>query len=210
MEELQTKQTAIIDKELKDYTNKIKKCGDNIRKNYLKIAHLLTEVDSKECYLEDGFESTQDYASQILGIQKTTAYNMLRIGYDYISENGERTILTEKGNDYTVSQLQALLPLGVSKVKEINEEGIITPELSVRQIKNIVKEYTDTPKTEEQDPDTIDGEVVKESEEVVKILGSVDFLEDGSLITHGDLSEEFIKEIEKLYDFLYDYQNENN
>ena len=80
MEELTTKTaTTLTNKDLKDYTTKIKKCGDNIRKNYIKIAHLLTEVDATECYLDDGFENTCDYAAQVLGIQKTTTYKMLKI-----------------------------------------------------------------------------------------------------------------------------------
>lgn len=199
MEELTSKKLSLVDKDLKDYTTKIKKCGDNIRKNYIKIAHLLFEVESKECYLEDGFESTIDYASQVLGIQKTTAYNMLKIGKEYVAENGERTILTNSGVDYSVSQIQALLPLGVEKVKEINDEGVITPDMSVRQIKGIVKGLTDTDPEPEEDDNTVDGEVTDESDELLKSFGSVDFLEDGTVVTHGELPEEFIEEIERLF-----------
>lgn len=202
MEELTSKKLTLIDKDLKDYTAKIKKCGDNIRKNYIKIAHLLSEVDTKECYLEDGFESVIDYASQVLGIQKTTAYNMLKIGKEYIAESGERTILTDTGADYSVSQIQALLPLGVEKVKEINEEGTINPEMSVRQIKNLVKGLTESPDPEEDD-NTVDGESGEESEETIKSFGSVDFLEDGTIVTHGELPEDFIEAIEDYFRTSY-------
>lgn len=198
MEELTSKKLALIDKDLKDYTTKIKRCGDNIKKNYIKIAHLLSEVDSKECYLEDGFESVIDYAGQVLGIQKTTAYNMLKIGKEYVAENGERTILTEKGEDYSVSQIQALLPLGVEKVKEINEDGTITPEMSVRQIKNLVKGLTESPDPEE-DENTVDGESGDETEEIIKSFGSLDFLEDGTVVSHGELPEQFIEYIENFF-----------
>lgn len=200
MEELTSKKLSLIDKDLKDYTTKIKKCGDNIRKNYIKIAHLLSEVDAKECYLEDGFESAIDYAGQVLGIQKTTAYNMLKIGKEYIAENGERTILTDSGTDYSVSQIQVLLPLGVEKVKEINEEGVISPEMSVRQIKNLVKGLnTDTTPDPEEDENTVDGESGEESEETIRSFGSLDFLEDGTVIAHGELPEQFIEAIENYF-----------
>lgn len=200
MEELTSKKLALIDKDLKDYTTKIKRCGDNIKKNYIKIAHLLSEVDSKECYLEDGFESVIDYAGLVLGIQKTTAYNMLKIGKEYVAENGERTILTEKGEDYSVSQIQALLPLGVEKVKEINEDGTITPEMSVRQIKNLVKGLTESPDPEEEeDENTVDGESEQETEEIIKSFGSLDFLEDGTVVSHGELPEQFIEYIENFF-----------
>ena len=200
MEELTSKKLSLIDKDLKDYTTKIKRCGDNIKKNYIKIAHLLSEVDSKECYLEDGFESVIDYAGQVLGIQKTTAYNMLKIGKEYVAENGERTILTEKGEDYSVSQIQALLPLGVEKVKEINEDGTITPEMSVRQIKNLVKGLTESPDPEEEeDENTVDGESGEETEEVIKSFGSIEFLEDGDIIARGSLPDGFIQTIEEYF-----------
>lgn len=198
MEELTSKKLSLIDKDLKDYTAKIKKCGDNIRKNYIKIARLLFEVESKECYLEDGFESTIDYASQVLGIQKTTAYNMLKIGKEYIAESGDRTILTDTGADYSVSQIQALLPLGVEKVKEINDEGTINPEMSVRQIKNLVKGLTESSDPEE-DENTVDGESGEESEETIKSFGSLDFLEDGTVIAHGSLPDGFIQTIEEYF-----------
>lgn len=198
MEELTSKKLALVDKDLKDYTTKIKKCGDNIRKNYIKIAHLLSEVDAKECYLEDGFESVVDYAGQVLGIQKTTAYNMLKIGKEYIAESGERTILTDTGADYSVSQIQALLPLGVEKVKEINKEGTINPEMSVRQIKNLVKGLTESPDPEE-DENTVNGESGEETEETIRSFGSLDFLEDGTIIAHGELPEQFIEAIENYF-----------
>lgn len=200
MEELTTKKQELINKDLKNYTSKIKKCGDNIRKNYIKISHLLTEVDSTECYLDDGFTDTMDYASAVLGIQKTTTYNLLKIGKEYIAENGERTILTESGVDYSVSQLQALLPLGVEKVKEINEEGVISPEMSVRQIKALVKGLEDP-----EDPEdvTVDGEVTNEAEEIIANLGSVDFLADGTIVLHGELPEKFTAQIEEFFARCY-------
>lgn len=205
MEELTTKTTTTLtNKDLKDYTTKIKKCGDNIRKNYIKIAHLLTEVDNTECYLDDGFENTCDYAAQVLGIQKTTTYNMLKIGKEYIAENGERTILTEKGADYSVSQIQALLPLGVDKVKEINEEGAISPDMSVRQIKHLVSQLQNENNEADTDTDTVESEATEETEELLKSFGSIDFLEDGTLVTHGELPEEFIEEIETLFKNMID------
>lgn len=200
MEELTTKKQELINKDLKNYTSKIKKCGDNIRKNYIKISHILTEVDRTECYLDDGFTDTMDYASAVLGIQKTTTYNLLKIGKEYIAENGERTILTESGVDYSVSQLQALLPLGVEKVKEINEEGVINPEMSVRQIKALVKDLGDH---EDPEDDTVDGEVTDETEEVIQNLGSVDFLADGTVVLHGELPEKFTAQIEEFFNRCY-------
>lgn len=203
MEELVKENVEISNKDLKGYTTKIKKCGENIRKNYIKIAHLLNKVDSTECYLDDGFVDTQDYASKVLGIQKTTCYNLLKIAKDYINEDGTRTVLTTEGQDFWCSQVQALLPLGVDEAKTLCEAGEITPDMSVRQIKKIVAANR-TVESEDEDEDEVTGEVVNESdEEIIPNMGSIDFLEDGTLVTHGELPEKFITQIEDFFNRCY-------
>lgn len=203
MEELVKVNVEISNKDLKGYTTKIKNCGENIRKNYIKIAHLLNEVDSTECYLDDGFVDTQDYASKVLGIQKTTCYNLLKIAKEYLNEDGTRTILTTEGIDFGVSQVQALLSLGVDEAKTLCENGTITPDMSVRQIKKIVADNR-TVKNEDEGEDEVTGEVVNESdEEIIPNMGSIDFLEDGTLVTHGELPEKFIIQIEDFFNRCY-------
>lgn len=207
MEELTTITTQkLTNKELKDYTKKLKNCGDNIRKNYIKISFLLNEIESTECYLDDGFEDTIDYASKVLNIQKTTTYNLLKIGKEFIAENGERTVLTDKGNDYGVSQLQALLPLGVDKAKELHNNEVISPEMSVRQIKGIVKDITN-PDPDKDNTDVVDGEVVDDSDNYIPVFGDIQFLKDGTIIPTGVVPETFILKVEELFkDLLEDFQ----
>lgn len=206
MEELTTITTQkLVNKELKDYTKKLKNCGDNIRKNYIKISFLLNEIEQTECYLDDGFEDTIDYASKVLNIQKTTTYNLLKIGKEFIAESGERTVLTDKGNDYGVSQLQALLPVGVERAKELHDEGTITPDMSVRQIKQIIKDETN-PEPEE-DNDVVDGEVLDETDNYVPVFGDIQFLKDGTIIPSGVVPETFILKVEELFkDLFEDFQ----
>lgn len=200
MEELVKVNVEISNKDLKGYTTKIKNCGENIRKNYIKIAHLLNEVDSTECYLDDGFVDTQDYASKVLGIQKTTCYNLLKIAKDYINEDGTRTVLTTEGQDFGISQVQALLPLGVDEAKTLCKEGEITPDMSVRQIKKIV---ADNRTVENEDEDEVTGEMISENEEIIPNMGSIDFLEDGTLVTHGELPDRFVSSIEDFFRSCY-------
>lgn len=195
MEELTNIETKeLVNTDLKGHANKIKGYGKNIRTNYLKIAKELYEIDKSECYLDDGFEDTQDFASKVLNIQKTTSYNLIRIGREFLSEDGSRTALTDKGNDYGVTQLQILLPLGVDKAKELHDEEIIKPEMSVRQLKSIVKHEID-PTEGEDDSDVVesDGEVI--SEEVLKTLCKVEILEDKSVHIECD---ESIKSLETI------------
>lgn len=194
MDELRTTGTKkLINKELKDATNKIKACGDNIRKNYIKISFLLNEVDEKECYFDDGFSDIQEYASKVLNIQKTTCYNLLKIGKEFINEKGTRTVLTDMGNDYGVSQLQVLLPIGVDKAKELHDAGEISPDMSVRQLKNIVSPKPE--KDTEQDNEPIDAEI-KEEIEIPRVM-SATFYDDGTIM-FDNVPEEFENYVETI------------
>lgn len=195
-----TNTSELTNKELKEYTRKIKRCGDNIRNNYMKIAHNLDEIDKTECYLDDGFEDVQDYADKVLGIQKTTCYNLLKIAKEFLNEEGTRTLLTEEGNDYGVSQLQALLPVGIDRAKELHNKEIINPSMSVRQIKTIIKEET-TATDPEEDDDTIDTTGDEISDEVVKTIGTIELLEDGEILYRGDIEDlrDLVDDIIKEY-----------
>lgn len=207
MEELTTMTNQeLTNKELKSYTTKLKTCGTNIRKNYLKIAHLLTEIDNTECYLDDGFEDVQDYASKVLGIQKTTTYNLLKIGRDFISESGDRTVLTDKGDDYGVSQLQALVTVGVDKAKELHGDGTIDPSMSVRQIKAIVKGLNGQPDRRshrQSEDDTVDT-TAKEHPDETPVFGTISFCEDGTIIPLGIVPDTFCQKVEELFKELFE------
>lgn len=205
MEELTNIETKeLVNTDLKGHANKIKGYGKNIRTNYLKIAKELYEIDKSECYLDDGFEDTQDFASKVLNIQKTTSYNLIRIGREFLSEDGSRTALTDKGNDYGVSQLQILLPLGIDKAKELHDEEVIKPEMSVRQLKSIVKHEID-PTEGEDDGDVVesDGEVI--SEETLKTIIRVEVLEDNSI--HIECPDELEALEEVIRDTIESYLN---
>lgn len=202
MEELIKTTTTLENKDLKSYTTKIRNCGENIRKNYIKIAHLLNEVDKTECFLDDGFIDVQDYTSQVLGIQKTTCYNLLKIAKEYISEDGTKTILATDKADYSISQVQALLPLGKDEAKTLCDNGTIMPDMSVRQIKKIVSDNMNV-ENETEDINEVDGECLNETEEHIPNLGSIDFLEDGTVVTHGELPEKFIIQIEEFFHRVY-------
>lgn len=139
MELVISKGIAITNPELKKATNSIKGYASNIRKNYLRIASKLAEVDAQESYIEDGFGDVIEYATSVFNMKKSTAYNLLKIGREYVSEDSpDKTILADNRGDYSVSQLGVLLPVGVERVQELNADGVISPEMSVRKLASIV------------------------------------------------------------------------
>lgn len=140
---------TINDPELKAVTNEIRKAGANVIGNTFKIAVLVAKVEDNEMYLADGFIDVFDYVKQCLGLEKTSAYNLIKAGREFITEieSGKttkfETILTHGAKDYSISQVFKMLPLGIEKAKELTKDGVIDETMSCRQIEKIVKENTE-------------------------------------------------------------------
>jgi hypothetical protein len=140
---------TINNKQLKKYTNQIFKMGMNIRNNMLGIAYVLAQIDESGCFVDDGFESVHEYAQKVCGIKRAQSYAMIKAGRNYIAPvEGSKvfkvaSVLThEPTKDYSLSQLQALLPLNdVELAKSWSYDGIIDSEMTVQQIKQIVSDY---------------------------------------------------------------------
>ena len=140
---------TINDPELKAVTNEIRKAGANVIGNTFKIAVLVAKVEDNEMYLADGFIDVFDYVKQCFGLEKTSAYNLIKAGREFITEieSGKttkfETILTHGAKDYSISQVFKMLPLGIEKAKELTKDGVIDETMSCRQIEKIVKENTE-------------------------------------------------------------------
>ena len=129
---------SFLNDDLRKSTNVIRNAGDGIRKNYFKIAHELAMIDKEETYLDDDFESVIEYAEKVFSIKKSSAYALIKIGSEWLNDDATRTILTEKGQDFTFSQIGVMLPYSVDEVKPLCDDGTITPDMSVRKIKSIL------------------------------------------------------------------------
>lgn len=135
--------------ELKKITGEIRKASANVIGNTFKIASLIAKVDADELYVADGFADVFDYVKQCFGLEKASAYNLIRVGNDFITEvkkgniTSFETLLTHAGEDYSISQVFKMLPLGIDKAKELTADGVIDETMSCRQIERIVKENTE-------------------------------------------------------------------
>lgn len=153
-----------MDRNLQDVTNKVYAIGDNIKNEVYKIAWLIAMVDARGMYANDGFETVHEWTAQAFGFKKTLSYNLLKIGNEYTREVISRKAkvtgycsnllpvpveLDENGNplpsepaplkDFSVSQLSAILPVGHREAEDLVREQVITPDMTVKQIKDIVK-----------------------------------------------------------------------
>ncbi len=126
---------------LQRFTEQIFKQGLNIKKSFARIAVTLAQIEDSKCYEMDGFESTADYAEKILGIKYVQTRALIRVGREFIDSKSLESVLPHDENkDYTTTQLQALLPLGtVSYAQELAEDEKINPYMTVKEIKEVVK-----------------------------------------------------------------------
>lgn len=153
---------TINDPKLKEVTTAIRKAGANVIGNTFKIAALIAKVDTDELYAADGFNDTFDYVKQCFGLEKASAYNLIKIGKDFIAadENGKKyeTLLTHGERDFSISQVVKMLPLGLEKAQELTADGVIDVDMSCRAIEKIVKENTEgtAARGKKKDPEPVD------------------------------------------------------
>ena len=135
---------------LQKYTEQIFKQGLNIKKAYARIAVTLVQIEDSQCYQMDGFESVHDFSERVLGIKQSQSYALLKVGREFLDSKTLESVLEhEENKDYTTSQLQALLPLkSVTWAQELAIDGTINANMTVKEIKDVVKEQLNPSKGE--------------------------------------------------------------
>lgn len=124
-----------------------------IARNAYTIAGILAKIDETECYTEDGFKNVAEYAEALFGMKKSTTYEYIKIGRYYVANNESN--LPHAEVDFTHKQVAALLPLkNRDRAVELIEDGTITVDTPVSEIKKIVKAETtaEAEPTEETEP----------------------------------------------------------
>lgn len=196
-------------KRLQTATDKIFSLGEKIRRNALETCAVIATVDAEKSYEMDGFKSVHEWTVEAFGFKKSTSYNMLNIGRDYIkpikNEKGRITgyasIIASDEGDYTVTQLRTLLPAGVDGAIELAESKKITPDMSTRAMKEVVDEYKEEhSKDEDEDKDDVktskdkvktSKDEVKAEDEPERMTADVDIDGDAVTIYFGGCVYEF-------------------
>lgn len=139
---------------LKKATERITKCTHAIATNAYTIAAILAKIDETECYTDDGFKNVAEYTEAFFGMKKSATYEYIKIGREYVENNHSN--LPHAEVDFTHKQVAALLPLNNrDRAVELIEDGTITVDTPVSEIKKIVKAETTEPteeETEEAEP----------------------------------------------------------
>ncbi len=140
--------------ELNKATRKIFGAATEIKSRYFEIAATIAAVAAAKSYEADGFADVHAWTNAAFGIKKTTSYDMVRIGRDYIRQqlaNGrvkgyETNLVPDGAPNFTSGQIVPLLSLGREKAGELVDDGEVTPDMSIREIKKVVKAIKESEK----------------------------------------------------------------
>lgn len=175
----------ITNKQLQTYTNRvIQLTNENVRNDY-RIAAIFAQVDETECYKDDGFKNVTEWAVECIGYKKSQCYNYIKVGKEYTREvinakgksvgycsnllpipgdEQERettSFSTEPApapeRDFSVAQTMEVAKLNDrDKALELIHDGAITPEMSCRDIKQVIDKAKSHDETSASDESTDD------------------------------------------------------
>lgn len=167
--------------DLNKATKEIVKLSDTIKQNLYHVAYIISDVNERELFKEDGFNNVHEWTAKAFGFKKSFSYDLLKIGNEYTAPikdsktgkiKGYKSNLTPvAGKDFTVSQVKVMLPLGEwENVEEATLNNDITPDMTILEIKKKVKELKTPEKEEaeetEETPETETTEAPDEIEEI--------------------------------------------
>ena len=139
-------------------TEEIIRLQKNVNQSLISVAGISGEVEKSESYKDDGFKNAQEWLMSTFNYKKSTAYTMVKIGKEYVELEVDgcvpvyKTIFAnhETDEDFTLTQLEKLLPLGKEKIETYLLTGAIKYSMTVKEIKDTVA----TIKALEKKPET--------------------------------------------------------
>lgn len=116
-----------------------------MEKNKFKMAAEMSRILENNLFVDD-FDNYETYAGKVFNLKKAMAYNYAAIGKDWIArtEKGNPTgesILQHDTLDYQITKILALMKVGAEQATEWANNGTINPFMSVKEIKDIVKNW---------------------------------------------------------------------
>jgi len=127
--------------ELNKASEKIALCIGTAEKLAFGICAVLADIDRTQCFKDDDFKNVAEYAEKTFSYKKSAANNMLRIGKMYTNSDNNGSSLPHKSEkDFTVSQISEMLTVKPATLIEACETERLTPEMTVKEIREVVKE----------------------------------------------------------------------
>lgn len=152
-------------------TKTIATAMNSVERNMYAIAATLAVVDDMKYYEADGFKNAAEYAEKVFGMKKSSAYNFIKIGREYVATNQIESNLPHDSVDFSTSQVIAMLPLkSREKAVELIEAGEITPTMTCEDIAETVKVHKPEKSSKAvSDSEPTDGDNCDEYNEVEEV-----------------------------------------
>lgn len=116
-----------------DYQQAVRVIGEELKKtkqSFIKIGWYLKYIKDRELYGRDGYSSIYEFAKGKFHISQSTATRFMNLCMEFSAGSGSAE-LDKKYENFTVSQLVEMLPLGQGQKEKV------TPDMTVRQIREI-------------------------------------------------------------------------
>ena len=124
----------------------------DIRQNYVKLGFHLHEFKYFQYYEDFGYEDFYEFVEANFGLDKSAVSRCISVWYrfaDYDSGSSSRKMwLSDKWKDYSYSQLCEMLPLDDGELKAVS------PEMTVKQIREYKKNLKNKNATSQPEEDT--------------------------------------------------------
>lgn len=130
---------------LQAHTQAIFELMNATKRNMFEVAARLLVIRNEKLYEADGYKDVFDYAAKVLDYKRNFVYKLTNAAEKFIEQNasgnGYVSVIVHDDCDYTVSQLVELNSLESDTVIELDENSVIAPEMSTKEIREVVKDF---------------------------------------------------------------------
>lgn len=128
---------------LRTETKRIIDALDDAKNSLYTVAYTLNKINDGKLYAADGFADIYDYGNTVFGYKRAMVNNMIRVGANYLTSDGHcvKSLMAHSDADYSVSQMQELLTIPVDDAKQLDAAGKINPDMTTKEIRNVVADY---------------------------------------------------------------------
>lgn len=122
---------------LAGYSRRIAELGADISAKNVEIAKILGHVLDEKCYVEDGYKSVAEYAEEVFGIKKQSAYQMANVGSRFF--NSEDETAKKVSALVSPSNLAELQNVPMDEIKKALDAGTISGSSTQKSLRDFAK-----------------------------------------------------------------------